>query len=114
MRIFGKIKLWSTVEKDYDDAWTRNCTFSTSNDYEIVWTTNCTFYRNYKSSDPLRPLRKEIQIFGEIKLWSPVEKDYDNAWTRNCTFSARYHRKTQRGADRYEKKQSDMKWSIQI
>ncbi|KAI4476908.1 hypothetical protein M0802_014801 [Mischocyttarus mexicanus] len=39
-----------------------------------------------------RSLRKEIQIFGEIKLWSIVEKDYDDAWTRNCTFSARNYK----------------------
>ncbi|KAI4479453.1 hypothetical protein M0802_014381 [Mischocyttarus mexicanus] len=58
-----------------------------------------------------RPLRKEIQIFGEIKFWSTVEKDYDDAWTRNCTFSAR---KTQRRAVRYEIELLDKKWSSQI
>ncbi|KAI4476011.1 hypothetical protein M0802_014956 [Mischocyttarus mexicanus] len=63
-RIFGEIKHWSNVQKDYDVAWTRNGTFSTR-----------------------RPLRTEIRIFGEIKLWSNVEKVYDVAWTRNSTFS---------------------------
>ncbi|KAI4483419.1 hypothetical protein M0802_013412 [Mischocyttarus mexicanus] len=108
MRIFGEIQLWSTVEKDYDVAWTRICTFSegyksfarlemkeknlakfvlklsqkngtwcVNKDYEIVLTANGTFYRNYKSSNLLKRLRRrcmdrKLHIFHNVLVFCPL------------------------------------------
>ncbi|KAI4476010.1 hypothetical protein M0802_014955 [Mischocyttarus mexicanus] len=77
MRILGEILLWSKVEKDYDVAWTRNCTFSKNKDYNIVWTANGTFYRNYKSSNLLKRLRRrcmdrKMHIFHKVLVFCPL------------------------------------------
>ncbi|KAI4483418.1 hypothetical protein M0802_013411 [Mischocyttarus mexicanus] len=78
MRIFGKIKLWSIVEKGYDVAWTRICKLST----------------RYKSSARLGIKEKNLaspvlKLSKKNSTWS-VNKYYKIVWTTYCTFYKNY------------------------